>query len=81
MKKKLTLSVRGDIVDRVGARHRAPGSLSALVEDFLETLDGESLADSLCSELGINCEEPLLAPGEVISRRPRSAGARTRQSS
>gem|GEM_PF-4684572 len=40
---KLTLSVSRDVAERAKARARRLGSLSAVVEDFLWTLDGEGL--------------------------------------
>lgn len=72
--KKLTLSVRGDLVERARARAQWLGSLSSLFEDFLGSFDGEYIADSLCGELGLDCGDVLLAPGEVVSRRPKALG-------
>jgi hypothetical protein len=72
--KKLTLSIRGDLAERAKTRARRLGSLSAVFEDFLGSFDGEHIADSLCRELGLNCDDALLAPGEVASRRPKALG-------
>lgn len=49
-------------------------SLSQLVEEYLEGLDGESFVDGLCSELGIDCRETTLDPNYVVSARPKSLG-------
>lgn len=75
--KKLTLSVNGDLAKRAKMRARPFGSLSMLVGDFLGSLDGEELATSLCRELRLYCDEPLLTPGEVVSRRPKAVGRPT----
>ena len=72
--KKLTLSIREDLAERAKARTRRLGSLSRVVEDFLESIDGEGLADALCRELGLDCAEPLTTPGEIAARRPRALG-------
>lgn len=75
--KKLTLSVRSDLAERSKIRARRLGSLSALFEDFLTSFDGEDIADSLCRELSLNCNDVLLAPGEVASHRPKGLGRPT----
>ena len=73
--KKLTLSVNSDLAERAKMRARPFGSLSMLVGDFLGSLDGEELA--FCRELRLYCDEPLLTPGEVVSRRPKAVGRPT----
>jgi hypothetical protein len=70
---RLTLSVSRDVAERAKARARRLGSLSAVVEDFLWTLDGEGLADVLCRDLDLECGL-LLSPGEVAAGRPRAVG-------
>jgi hypothetical protein len=70
---KLTLSVSRDVAERAKARARRLGSLSAVVEDFLWTLDGEGLADVLCRDLDLECGL-LPSPGEVAAGRPRAVG-------
>jgi len=72
--KKLTLSLNSDLAERAKTRARPFGSLSVLVRDFLSSLDGEELATSLCRELGLDCNEPLFTPGEVMSQRPKAIG-------
>ncbi len=70
---RLTLSVSRDMAERAKARARRLGSLSAVVEDFLWTLDGEGLADVLCRDLDLECGL-LLSPGEVAAGLLRAVG-------
>ncbi len=60
-------------MERTESRAWRLGSLSAVVEDFLWTLDGEGLVDVLCGDLGLECDAfpPL---GEVAARRPKALG-------
>ncbi len=71
--KKVTLSMSGDVVERAKSKAKRLGSLSAVVEDFLWTLDGEGLVDVLCRDLGLECDA-FLPPGEVTARRPKALG-------
>lgn len=71
--KKVTLSMSGDVVERAKSKARRLGSLSAVVEDFLWTLDGEGLVDVLCRDLSLECDA-FLSPGEVAARRPKALG-------
>ena len=63
----------GDVVERAKSKARRLGSLSAVVEDFLWTLDGEGLVDVLCRDLSLECDA-FLSPGEVAARRPKALG-------
>ena len=63
----------GDVVERAELKARRLGSLSAVVEDFLWTLDGEGLVDVLCGDLGLECDA-FLPPGEVAARRSKALG-------
>ena len=63
----------GEVVERAKSKARRLGSLSAVVEDFLWTLDGEGLVDVLCGDLGLECDA-FLPPGEVTARRPKALG-------
>ncbi len=60
-------------MERVESRAWRLGSLSAVVEDFLWTLDGEGLVDVLCKDLGLECDA-FQPPGEVAARRPKALG-------
>jgi hypothetical protein len=63
----------GDVVERAESKARRLGSLSAVVEDFLWTLDGEGLVDVFCGDLGLECDA-FLPPGEVAARRSKAFG-------
>ena len=74
---KLTLSVRRVVVSRVRAWLERAGirrSLSDLVEEYFEGIDGVSLVELMCGELKLDCGGMLVDPGWVKSVRPRSLG-------
>ncbi len=71
--KKVILSISGDVAERAESKARRLGSLSAVVEDFLWTLDGEGPVDVLCGDLGLECDA-FLPPGEVAARRLKALG-------
>jgi hypothetical protein len=71
--KKVTLFMSGDVVERAKSKAKRFSSLSAVVEDFLWTLDGEGLVDVLCRDLGLECDA-FQPPGEVAARRPKTLG-------
>lgn len=78
--KKLTLSVRKDVLERVKANLHRSGlraSISELFDDYIALLDGEGLAAGLCEELGLECGWPIIAPDEVKTKRPAALGVPT----
>jgi hypothetical protein len=74
-KKKLTLSVRRDLLEEAKRIALSEGkTLSSLVEEYLEFLALESWITKLSEDLGLGELEPVLYQ-EVVSARPRGLDA------
>lgn len=74
-KKKLTLSVEGDLLDEVKGIVAVRGrSLSSIVEEYLEYLVFERWAEVLSEELGLGDLEPT-TESEISGGRPRGLDA------
>ncbi|MGC8983377.1 MAG: DUF6364 family protein [Desulfurococcaceae archaeon] len=74
-KKKLTLSVRRDLLEEAKRIALSEGkTLSSLVEEYLEFLALESWITKLSGDLGLGELEPVLYQ-EVVSARPRGLDA------
>ena len=74
-KKKLTLSIRGDLVDEVKKIAVEHGeSLSNIVERYFEYLVSTRWIDALAEDLGLGVLEPTTS-SEVPSNRPRGLDA------
>ena len=70
-KKKLTLSVRGDLLDEVKRLAAIDGrSLSSIVEEYFECMVLERWAELLSEELGLGSLEPV-TESETPAERPR----------
>ena len=74
-KKKLTLSIRGDLIDEVKKIVVEHGeSLSSVVEKYLEYLVSTKWIDALAEDLGLGSLEPTTS-SEIPSRRPKGFDA------
>ncbi len=74
-KKKLTLSINGDLIDEVKRVALSEGrSLSSLVEEYLEFLALETWIMKLAEDLGLGELEPVF-DHEIVSTRPRGPDA------
>ncbi len=74
-KRKLTLSVEGDLLDEVKGIVAVRGrSLSSIVEEYLEYLVFERWAEALSEELGLGDLEPT-TESEISRSRPRGLDA------
>jgi len=74
-KRKLTLSVEGDLLDEVKGIVAVRGrSLSSIVEEYLEYLVFERWAEALAEELGLGGLEPT-TESEVSGSMPRGLDA------
>jgi hypothetical protein len=74
-RKKLTLSVRGDLIDEVKRIAVARGrSLSSIVEEYFEYLVSKEWIDALANELGLS---PLESTSmlEIVESRPEGLDA------
>ncbi len=68
-KRKLTLSVRGDLLEEAKLYAREEGrSLSDIVEEYLEYLASTRWIDALAKDLGLERLEPTLEPEIPLSR-------------
>jgi len=75
VKRKLTLSVDGDLLDEVKGIAAIRGrSLSSIVEEYLEYLVFEKWAEALGRELGLGDLE-LTTESEISGSRPKGLGA------
>jgi hypothetical protein len=74
-KRKLTLSVREDLIDEVKRMVLSEGkTLSDLVEEYLEFLAFETWVAKLAEDLGLGELEPIFDQ-EITSTRPRGLDA------
>lgn len=75
VKRKLTLSVDGDLLDEVKGIAAIRGrSLSSIVEEYLEYLVFEKWAEALGRELGLGDLEPT-TESEISGSRPKGLDA------
>ena len=72
---KLTLSVRGDLLDEVKRLAAIDGrSLSSIVEEYFECMVLERWAELLSEELGLGSLEPA-TESEISAERPKGLDA------